>query len=147
MVIVHAAKSVKTKFDGIDYIRIGSSREKLSKFPEYEIKLNNILVSGIPIIVNTLAPNYAQELTFEKLLIYYGVKGIYLRKDTFEKTLKLRTKDKKYNIMAYILSDQNDIPVRVSFFSGINKSAPLFSVKEFGNDCIMYLLITRIKCN
>lgn len=138
MVIVPAAKSVKTKFDGIDYIRIGSSKEKLSKFPEYEIKLNNILVNGIPTIVNTPAPDYAQELTFEKLLIYYGAKGIYLRKDTFEKTLKLRRKDKKYNIMAYILSDQNNIPIRVSIFSGINKSAPLFSVKEFGNDCIFY---------
>ena len=116
MVIVSAAKSVKTKFDGIDYIRIGSSKEKLSKFPEYEIKLNNILVNGIPTIVNTPAPDYAQELTFEKLLIYYGAKGINLRRDAFEKTLKLRRKDKKYNIMAYILSDQNNIPIRVSIF-------------------------------
>lgn len=116
MVIVPAAKSVKTKFDGIDYIRIGSNKEKLSKFPEYEIKLNNILVNGIPTIVNTPAPDYAQELTFEKLLIYYGAKGINLRRDAFEKTLKLRRKDKKYNIMAYILSDQNNIPIRVSIF-------------------------------
>ena len=42
-------------------------------------------------------------------------------------TIDNNDKDNKYNIMAYILSDQNDIPVRVSVFSGIDKSAPLFS--------------------
>ena len=138
LLIIPAAKSVKTRYNGVDYIRIGSSKEKLSKFPEYEIKLNNVLVNGIPTIVNTPAPDYAQELTFEKLFIYYGAKGISLRKNTFEKTLKLRTKDNHYNVMAYILSDQNSIPIRVSIFSGVDKTAPLFSVKEFGNNCIMY---------
>lgn len=138
MLIIPAAKSTKTKYNGIDYIRIGSSKEKLARFPEYEIKLNSILMNGYPTIVNTSAPDYAQDLTFEKLFLYYAAKGIELRKETFEKTLKLKTKDNKYNIMAYILSDQNDIPVRVSVFSGIDKSAPLFSVKEFGNTCIMY---------
>jgi len=138
LLIIPAAKSTKTKYNGIDYIRIGSSKEKLSKFPEYEIKLNSILMNGYPTIVNTSAPDYAQDLTFEKLFLYYAAKGIELRKETFEKTLKLKTKDNQYNIMAYILSDQNNIPVRVSVFSGIDKSAPLFSVKEFGNTCIMY---------
>jgi len=138
IVIVPAAKSVITKYNGIDYIRIGSSKEKLSNFPEYDIKLNNILLNGFPTIVNTAAPDYAQDLSFEKLFIYYGAKGISLRKDTFEKSLKLRTKDKQYNVMAYILSDQNSIPIRVSIFSGEDKTAPLFSVKEFGNNCIMY---------
>ena len=138
ILVIPAAKSVKTKFDGIDYIRIGSSKEALSKFPEYEIKLNNILVNGIPNIVNTAAPDYAQELSFEKLFMYYGAKGISLRNETFIKSLKLKTKDGQYNIMAYILSDQNNIPVRVSIFSGLDKTAPLFSVKEFGNNCILY---------
>ena len=34
MLIIHAAKSIKTKYDGVDYIRIGSIKEKLSKYPE-----------------------------------------------------------------------------------------------------------------
>ena len=138
MLIIPAAKSVKTKYKDCEFIRIGSSKERLSKFPKWEIRLNNILVNGIPTIVNTPAPDYAQELTFEKLLIYYGAKGISLRNDTFEKTLRLRTKDGLFNIMAYILSDQNNIPLRVSIFKGTNKAAPLFSVKEFGNNCILY---------
>lgn len=40
--------------------------------------------------------------------------------------------------MAYILSDQNEIPLRVSVFTGTDKASPLFSVKEFGNTCILY---------
>ena len=138
MLIIPQSKSIVTKFKNEAFIRIGSSKEKLSKYPEWEIKLNNTLVNGYPTIVNVAAPDYAQELTFEKLFMYYGAKGLTLRHDTFEKTLKLKNKDNKYNIMAYILSDQNEIPIRVSIFSGIDKSAPLYSVKEFGNTCILY---------
>lgn len=138
MLIVPNSKSVKTRYKGVDYIRIGSSKERLDKFPEYELKLNSILTNGFPTIVNTAAPDYAQDLTFEKLFIYYGAKGITLRKNTFIKSLKLKTKNDLFNIMAYILSDQNNIPIRVSIFSGTDKASPLFSVKEFGNTCIMY---------
>ena len=133
MLIIPAAKSVKTLFKSEAFIRIGSSKERLSKYPEWEIKLNNILVNGIPTIVNTPAPDYAQDLSFNKLFVYYASKGIYLRSDTFEKTLRLKTKNNEYNIMAYILSDQNEIPLRVSVFTGTDKASPLFSVKEFGN--------------
>lgn len=70
--------------------------------------------------------------------MYYAAKGIALKRETFEKTLKLKTKKNEYNVMAYILSDQNSIPIRVSIFTGHDKTAPLFSVKEFGNDCILF---------
>ncbi|MDO5330731.1 MAG: putative DNA binding domain-containing protein [Bacillota bacterium] len=138
LLIIPAAKAVPTKFKGTSYIRIGSSKERADRFPEWEIKLNTTLVNGYPTIVNNAAPDYAQELTFAKLFMYYAAKGIALKRETFEKNLKLRNKDGKYNVMAYILSDQNAIPVRISIFSGKDKTAPLFSVKEFGNDCIMY---------
>lgn len=135
---VPASKSVQTKFNDVAYFRIGSSKEKLSKFPEWELKLNTILQEGYPTIVNVAAPDYAQELSFEKLFMYYAAKGIALKSDSFERSLKLRNKNGQYNVMAYILSDQNSIPVRVSIFSGKDKTSPLFSVKEFGNTCIMY---------
>ena len=53
---VPAAKSVPTKFLSQAFIRIGSSKEKLSKFPEWEIRLLNILSNGIPTIVSMAAP-------------------------------------------------------------------------------------------
>ncbi len=107
----------------------------MDKFYNKELKLNTT-----PTIVNVAAPDYAQELTFEKLFMYYAAKGIALKENTFERSLKLRNKSGKYNIMAYILSDQNSIPIRVSIFSGLDKAAPLFSVKEFGNTCILYAM-------
>ena len=119
-------------------LKFGSSKERIDKFPEWELKLNMTLQEGFPTIVNIAAPDYAQDLTFEKLFMYYAAKGIALKADSFERSLKLRNKNGQYNIMAYILSDQNSIPVRVSIFSGKDKTAPLFSVKEFGNTCIMY---------
>lgn len=95
---------------------------------------------GFPTIVNVPAPDYAQELTFERLFMYYAAKGIALKSETFERSLRLRNKDGLYNVMAYILSDQNSIPVRVSIFAGRDKASPLYSVREFGNTCIMYSL-------
>lgn len=135
---IPVAKSVPTQYLNKKYIRIGSSKEKLDKFPEWEVKLNNVLIYGVPTIVNTSAPDYAQDLTFEKLFLYYAAKGIILKQETYKKNLKLATVGGKYNIMAYILSDQNSIPIRVSVFSGVEKSDPLYSVKEFGNTCILY---------
>ena len=138
MLQIPSSKSVQTKYKDVSYFRIGSSKEKINKFPEWELKLNITLQEGFPTIVNVAAPDYAQELTFEKLFMYYAAKGISLKPDSFERSLKLKNKNGQYNVMAYILSDQNSIPVRVSIFSGRDKTAPLFSVKEFGNTCIMY---------
>lgn len=39
MLIIPASKAVVTKYKGQAYIRIGSSKERLDKFPEWEIKL------------------------------------------------------------------------------------------------------------
>ena len=138
MLQIPSSKSVQTKYKDVSYFRIGSSKERINKFPEWELKLNITLQEGFPTIVNVAAPDYAQELTFEKLFMYYAAKGISLKPDSFERSLKLKNKNGQYNVMAYIVSDQNSIPVRVSIFSGRDKTAQLFSVKEFGNTCIMY---------
>lgn len=135
---VPASKSIQTKYKDVSYFRLGSSKEKVNKYPEWEQKLNSTLQNGYPTIVTVAAPDYAQELTFEKLFLYYAAKGIALHNENFERSLKLKNREGLYNVMAYILSDQNSIPVRVSIFSGTDKTAPLFSVKEFGNTCIMY---------
>lgn len=65
---IPAAKSVPTAFARERYIRIGSSKENLRKYPEKEAHLFEILRHGFPTIENT--PSDYQDLTFEKLLIY-----------------------------------------------------------------------------
>lgn len=135
---IPAAKTVPTSFDGIRYIRIGSSKEKINKYPEREAQLFNVLTSGLPTI-ETVESEY-QDLTFVRLFTYYAGRGITLRQETFEKNLGLRTKDGKYNMMAQLLSDDCHMPIRISIFRGETKAAPLFSVREFGNTCILLAL-------
>ena len=86
------------------------------------------------------APSKYQEPTFNKLLGYYGSRGIVLKKETFIRNLGLRNKNGEFNILAQLLSDDSHIPLRVSIFDGETKASPLFSVREFGNTCLLYSL-------
>lgn len=135
---IPAAAKAPTAFAGQRYIRIGSSKESVAKYPEREAQLFDVLRNGLPSICNTVSEY--QDLSFERLFTYYAGRGISLKNETFKKNLELLTSDGKYNIMAQLLSDDCHIPIRVSVFRGITKSAPLYSIKEFGNTCILLAL-------
>lgn len=135
---IPAAKGVPTAYNHERFIRIGSSKERLQKFPEKESYLFDVLRHGLPSMENT--PSEYQNLTFGKLMMYYGAKGLTLRPDTFEKNLSFRTEDGRYNLLAQVLSDNSHIPIRVAIFSGNKKSDTLISVREFGNQCLLYSL-------
>ena len=136
--LIPPATEIPTSFRETRFIRIGSSKNNIKKYPKREIQLFKILDGRIETI-ETIPAKY-QDLTFNKLFGYYGSKGIVLKEETFEKNLKLRNKDGEYNMLAQLLSDNSHIPLRVSIFEGKTKSAPLFSVREFGNNCILYSL-------
>lgn len=138
LLVIPAAVKVPTAFDGVRYIRIGSSKENAIKYPEREAQLFDVLKHGLPTI-ETIEAEY-QELSFKKLFTCYAGRGIALRQGTFRKNLGLLTKDGKYNIQAQLLSDDCHMPIRVSIFRGKNKASPLFSVKEFGNTNILLAL-------
>ena len=138
VLIIPAAKTVPTLFKGERYIRIGSSKVKLSKYPEHEAALFNILNNGQATIENT--ESKYQELTFKQLFVYYGIKGITLKENTFKKNLGLLTEDGKYNVMAQLLSDNPHIPIRFSLFNGKTKAATMYAVREFGNICLLMAL-------
>ncbi|MCD8291789.1 MAG: putative DNA binding domain-containing protein [Prevotella sp.] len=138
VLIIPAAKQVPIAFNGTRFIRIGSSKANLAKYPERESKLFDILRNGFPTIENMEA--FENELTFRKLFLYYEDKGIHLSQDTFKKNLGLLTKSGEYNLMAQLLSDNSQIPVRVSIFKGRDKTSSLFAVREFGNNCILLTL-------
>lgn len=135
---IPASKNTPTSFNKNRYLRIGSSKVNLSKYPEKEIKLFELLQNNKQTIDIEKAEN--QDLSFEKLFVYYASKGIFLREDTFKKNLCLLTNKNEYNLLAQLLSDNSNISVRVSIFSGSTKTAPLYSVKEFGNTCILITL-------
>ena len=138
ILIIDAATNIPTSFNGVRYLRVGSSKVDLRNNPRLEKELFKVLEIGYPTIVNT-SSKY-QDLSFEKLFMYYGAKGIKLRKETFKKNLHLLTKNGEYNIQAQLLSDNSQLPLRVSIFKGETKGSNLYSVKEFGFDCILFSL-------
>lgn len=135
---VCAAQKVPTSFDGIRYLRIGSSKVNLAKYPDREANLFQILNCGFPSVNNTVSEY--QELTFDKLFVYYASKGVVLNKSNYKKNLGLLTAEGKYNLLAQLLSDDSHIPIRFSVFSGTNKASTMYSVREFGNTCLLLSL-------
>ncbi len=83
VLVIPSAKQVPTAFNNIRFLRIGSSKVNLSKYPERESQLFDILRNGLPTMESVEA--YEQELSFRKLFMYYEDKGIILNKNNFEK--------------------------------------------------------------
>lgn len=135
---IPAARVVPTSFMDERYIRIGSSKEKIKKHLEREAALFRILNFGFPTLLNTES-NYT-DLTFDQLFLYYDLKGIKLKKDTFKQNLGLVTHDGKYNLLVQLLSDDSHIPIRFSLFKGKDKTSTMFAVREFGHRCLLFSL-------
>ncbi len=138
LLTIPAAKTAPISYKGVRYIRIGSSKVNLKKYPERESYLFEILRHGLPTMENT--PSEYQDLSFEQLLVYYGAKGLKLDQKNFRKNLHFYTDDGKYNILAQILSDNSHLPIRVAIFSGRTKADNMYSIREFGNQCLLYSL-------
>ena len=133
-----AARIVPTAFKNVRYIRIGSSKENVRKYPDREAELFRILNYGVPTILNT--PSRFDKLTFNQLFLYYETRGIRLREDTFKDNLELLTSDGRYNILAQLLSDDPHIDIQFALFNGKTKSAPMYAVRNFGHMCILLSL-------
>ncbi len=143
VLLIPAAEEIPTSFKEKRYIRIGSAKANLKNYPKREIQLFKILDGRVETIESQTAKY--QDLTFNKLFGYYGSRGIVLKQDTFEKNLRLRNNFGEYNTMAQLLSDNSHMPIRVSIFKGKSKASPLISVREFGNNCLLYSLDNLIQ--
>lgn len=138
VMIVPAASKIPTGFDGNRYLRIGSSKVNLNKYPERESHLFYILRVGLPTMCNT--ESEYQDLTFDKLFVYYASKGVALNKKNFKKNLGLLTETGKYNLLAQLISDDSHIPIHFAIFNGTDKASTMYSVREFGNTCLLFSL-------
>ena len=138
VLMIPAAQKTPVSFDEVRYMRIGSSKVKLTKYPDHESQLYYVLRNGLPSIENT--ESAYQDLTFNKLFVYYESKGITLNRRTFKKNLGLLTESGKYNLLAQLLSDDSRIPIRFALFAGNDKTSTMYSVREFGNTCMLYSL-------
>ena len=75
-------------------------------------------------------------LTFKLLRIYLSEAAT--SEVDFEK-LGLKTKDGEYNYLAYLLSDQNEYPIRIKRYDG-GKTPKLIEAKDFGSNCVFKLI-------
>ena len=70
------------------------------------------------------------------------LKGLYISNDIrinnekFEDNLGLKTNDGKYNFMAELLADSNDISIKVVTFAGLDK-AVMLKRTEYGGKCLL----------
>lgn len=68
------------------------------------------------------APDYAQDLTFEKLLIYCGAKGLALKHDSIVESFNL--KNKTVSSTSWLISYQIRIRSRFGFRSSVAQTKP-----------------------
>ncbi len=88
-------------------------------------------------IINKLA--YKQDLTFKMLRSLYVINGLSINEEKFEENLGLKTSDGKYNYMAELLADSNDISIKVVTFDGTNKSI-IKKRTEYGGKCLFFAI-------
>ena len=77
-----------------------------------------------------------QELTFNTIKSLYLSKGYTLDENTYKNNMKLLTKGGKYNLLANLMSDKNDVSIKVARFSGKDKTE-LVKRNEYGYKCLL----------
>lgn len=96
------------------FIRVGSSKEKMTSRMIKELygrcTRNNLKELESP----------RQDLTFNRLKIYYEEHGLKLN-ENFLTNLDLLTKEGLYNYNAFLLADKNTIPIPVVKYVGTTK--------------------------
>lgn len=106
------------------FARVGSQTQQI---PEAEIEA--LFARRARTSLRTVpAPN--QNLRFEQLRIRYEEHGRSLN-DRFKETLELLTPDGRYNLVAYLLADNNNVSIKVAKYAGDDK-IELVENEEYG---------------
>lgn len=113
------------------YIRSADEDRELSP-----IALKELMDRQSTSDVMTLAIAPVQNLTFNKLKIAYVTAGLTVDQETFEVNAGLKNSDDKYNLLAYLLADKNDISIKVVTFAGKDKTK-LIKRNEYGGTCLV----------
>lgn len=77
-----------------------------------------------------------QDLTFKMLKGLYLSNDIKINNDKFEENLGLMNNNKKYNLMAELLADKNDLSIKVVTFAGTDKTVMLKRT-DYGGKCLL----------
>lgn len=122
-------------FDGRYFIRNASSNELIDP-----TLLRRIFTDESVDLIKQI-PSDLQELTFKRLILILSSNGIHSENRTgFFKSIGLYNSRDQFNYMAFLLSDQNNISIKVTTFGGIDKTH-MRERKEFGRQCLLQSVI------
>ena len=114
------------------FIRVGNSAQPMTPKMIHVFQTKSFPKS----LINIESPE--QELTFAELFIHYHRYNKPLQDNTFAKTLNFLTKDGKYNYLAYMMSDNNQLSVRFARFNDAGERFELLEKAiEYGNCCLV----------
>ena len=118
-------------YDGRYYVRNVSADEQASN----DILRKMLASSDADIIRQKASPT--QKLTFRSFFAILSGLGIHPKdSEEFYGNYGLLNRENEYNINAYLMSDNNDISVKVVVFEGDNKSV-MSKRTEYGKKCLL----------
>ena len=104
-------------YDGRYYLRTAAADEQIGSD-----LLRKMLVSGNTDML-TQVTSVEQTLTFLGMVDYLRGKGIHASEtNEFMSSFGMFNKDGRYNLLSYLLSDQNDMIIKVMRFAGTDKT-------------------------
>ena len=117
--------------DGRYFIRSLNADEKVSND-----LLRRMLISGGMDLAKE-KPSERQDLTFSQLCSFMIAKGIHIEdSERLWSSYGLKNPDGLFNIMAFVLSDQNNFSIKLVRFSGKDKSV-MSDRTEYGGRCLL----------
>jgi len=111
------------------FVRVGSASQSMSQtmIDKLMAKRHHLSIANMP--------SRRQDLQFKQLKLYYGLKDKPLN-DNFAQTLDFLTPDGKYNMVAFLFADNNNISVRIGKYSGKDKM-DLIGREDFMDCCLV----------
>lgn len=110
-------------------IRVGSENKKI----EPDLLGDLFFASQVSSIDNV--ETLKQDLTFRELKQMYSNAGLTINKENFDENTHFLVNG-KFNMLANLLADQNDISIKVVRFAGIDK-LNMISRNEYGFQCLL----------
>lgn len=129
-VVVKGNANIYSAYDKY-YIRSFDEDKKVSPDMLYQL-LNS--KGEADLIINEATSR--KDLTFKTLKNLYLINGYNINDNQFENNMHLYTKDNQFNYMAELLSDNNDVSIKVVTFAGKDKSVMLKRT-EYGMKCLI----------
>ena len=131
IIVTASGSDIPYSFDGRYYLRNVSADERASN----DVLRKMLAASDSDIIRQKTSPR--QDLTFSMLFAILAGSGIHPNAtDEFYANYGLLNRDGKFNINAYLLSDENEISLKVVTFAGTDKSA-MSERTEYAGRCLL----------